>query len=157
MRKGQATEIFYIIFLIFMIVVVFLGFILIPGVLLNKSIQVAALDNTNTIHRFQNKLSYKDPFTLRSYPLSCEDADKVKEMKLTDFFNPGFSKKKWAFKITFGEKERFYNQRLFEIQTLVAPLGEFYKTNFQKELICSDDLKLRVQLEQILPKVYYVE
>ena len=154
-KKAQVAKVLYFPFILFCAILVVFGFAYLPANTLDDVIQVSSLDGFIARKSFENKVSYTDPLTLRVYPMTLKDKDDFKS-KVSEYFI--VSGKDAAYRISFDGKTDTLNEDLFLLASRTSPLGEHLKIDFQKQVICLDDKDCgTARLEQVLPKVYYVE
>jgi hypothetical protein len=154
-KKGISSTTFYFPLILIISLIIVIAFVILPAATMNKIIQVSSIDSLIMRERVKNLVSFDDPLSLRSYPLSLDKKEDFVFNLSNDFI---FSdRKNVAYRLFFDGKESFYAKDLFFVQNSKIPLGEYNKFVFDRELSCSEDKCGRFVFEQILPKVYYVK
>ncbi len=153
-RKGIA-QILYFPFVLVMVAVVVIVFAYMPTKVLDESIKVSSLDATLARRAVENRISYTDPFTLRDYSMTLKNKEDFKS-NFDDYFT--LVGKNAAYMLSFERKDVYYNENLYLTAKDIAPLGDYVKVTFKKDVTCLEGSKCgQVIFEQILPKVYDVK
>ncbi len=153
MRKG-VVNILYIFFILFLALIVIIGFAYIPSDALDESIRVASLDAAIMNHRIKNKISSKDALTLRDYPLQIKSKKDISN-NLDDYVL--LSNKNAAYKINIDDKELIFNPGLLATGRISAPVGGYFDIFYRKNIFCDKTVCANLLIEQVLPEVYDVK